>query len=195
MELLWRDTVGGTVLRLPGPGTAAASCSWRRREWPCDCPTALPVSALTCWHSSAWLPGVKPKEAEERQQREGNETTVEIKPANTNIPLGDQWGARCWNNCCQPAARRVTSCFTKASNEHKKKLNPPPEQMKGLEAGGMERRSEHLLKKNHYWTCSCTWVSHQSWGQWAVGRDFRGLSMLLKRWKRGSSKHQHFPQT
>lgn len=49
-----------------------------------------------------------------------------IEPANTNIALGDRWGARHWNNCCQPAARRMTSSFTKATNEHRKILNPPP---------------------------------------------------------------------
>lgn len=71
-----------------------------------------------------------------------------IKPTNTNITLGNQWGARHWSNCCQPAARRVTSCFTKASNEHKKILNPPPAQVKGLGTGPMERRSEQFLGRN-----------------------------------------------
>lgn len=114
--------------------------------------TSLTVSALT-WLRLFWLlPGVKPKEAKERQEREGNEMMMMIKVTNTDIPLWDQWGARHWNNCCQPAARRVTSSFTKSSNEHKKILNPPPAQMKGLSTGGMERRSEQLLKKL---TCSC----------------------------------------
>lgn len=182
------------MLRLPESGIAAAPSSWRRRKWLCDCPTALPVSALTCLTLLAGCLEINQRRLR-RDSKEKEMKLVVIKPTNTSIPLGDRWGARHWNNCCQPAARRVTSCFAKASNEHKKLLNPPPAQMKGLETGGMERRSEQLLKKKHYWTCSCTWVSHQSWGQWAVGGDFRGLSMLLKRWKRGSYKHQHFPQT
>lgn len=87
-------------------------------------------------------------EAEERQEREGNETMMVIKPTNTSIPLRNRWGARHWSNCCQPAARRVTSCFTKASNEHKKILNPRPARVKGLGTGGLERRSEQSLRRN-----------------------------------------------
>ena len=63
-----------------------------------------------------------------------------IKPNNTDGSSENRWGVRYWNNCCQPAAGRVTSCFSKASDEHKKLLNPPPVQMKELGSQGMERR-------------------------------------------------------
>lgn len=81
-----------------------------------------------------------------------------IEPNNTDGPSGDRWGAWFWNNCCQAAARRVTSCFSEASDEHKKILNPLAAQMKGAGSRGVERREEQPLKERHHWSCRCPWT-------------------------------------